>query len=102
MVLRVAKLVVLAAFVMVVSAAAANRQASSLPPPGIQSNSGWFSVTTGPTHARQQEPPQLFAITAGSKADALTPLGVFRGLTKLDEKGALIWATTIGRVGHPF
>lgn len=47
-------------------------------------------------------PPQLFAITASSSSDALIPFGVFDGLRKLDASGALLWATTIGRAGHPF
>jgi hypothetical protein len=101
MALRVANLAVLLGLVTVVSAADAG-QPSLLSPPGIRSDPAWLTVTTGPTSASQHLPPQLFAITAGSDAGALTPLGVFEGLKKLDAKSALIWATTISRVGHPF
>jgi hypothetical protein len=101
MVLRVT-LALLFVFVMAVTPAVGAERSSVLPPPGIRSNPGWFSVTTGPTTASQQEPPQLFAITAGSDADALTPRGVFSGLKKLDASAALIWATTISKSGHPF
>jgi len=58
-------------------------------------------VTTGPTNASQREPPQLFALTARSNADALTPLGVFDGLKKLSASGALIWAITDRRGAFP-
>jgi hypothetical protein len=84
---------------VVVSAASTGQRPSTLPPPGIHSNPGWLTVTTGATTASQQLPPQLIAITARSNADALIPFGVFDGLTKLDANAALIWATTLRRGG---
>jgi hypothetical protein len=75
--------------------------ASALPPPGVRSNPAWLTVTTGPTAASQQEPPQLFALNAGANPDALTPLGVFAGLKKLGPGDALIWATTDRRGAFP-
>jgi hypothetical protein len=102
--MRAANLAVLVGLVMAVSAAAAptNHQPTSLSPPGMHSNPAWRTATTGPTSAAQQLPPQLFAITATANPDALIPFGVFDGLKKLDARSALIWATTISKVGHPF
>jgi hypothetical protein len=103
MVQRAVRLAALVGLVLVVTAgAAADRRASTLPPPGIHNDPAWLTVTTGPTNASQHEPPQLFAITARSNSDALIPFGVFDGLKKLDATAALIWATTISRTGHPF
>jgi hypothetical protein len=102
MISRVAHVAVLATLALVVSAAAADRQPGVLSPPGIWSNRAWHTVTTGPTSAAQQLPPQLFAITARANPDALIPFGIFDGLKKLDARSALIWATTISKVGHPF
>jgi hypothetical protein len=94
---------VLAVFVMAVAPASAGRQGTNtLPPPGVRSNPAWHTVTTGPTAPAQQLPPQLFALSARSNADALVPFGVFDGLKKLDASGALIWATTSGKAGHPY
>jgi hypothetical protein len=95
-------LALLVSFVVAVSPAAAEHRASTLPPPGVQSNTAWHTVTTGPTSAAQQLPPQLFAITASANSGALTPFGVFDGLKKLDPRSALIWATTSSKAGHPF
>jgi hypothetical protein len=75
--------------------------ASALPPPGVRSNPAWHTVTTGPTTASQQEPPQLFALTAKASPDALTPFGVFDGLKKLGPNDALIWAITLRRGAFP-
>ena len=100
--LRVANLVVLVGLVTAMSAAAADQQPSLLPPPGIRRSPAWLTVTTGPTSASQHLPPQVFAITSRSDVTALVPFGVFDGLRKLDATSALIWATTIGKVGHPF
>jgi hypothetical protein len=102
MALRLASLVVLVGLVMAVSAAAAEQEPSLLPPPGIRSNSAWLTVTTGPTRASQQLPPQVFAVKASSDTTALVPFGVFAGLKKLDAGSALVWATTIGTMGRPF
>jgi hypothetical protein len=99
---RAANLAVLVGLVIVVAPAAADQRPTSLPPPGIHSNPAWHTVTTGPTNAAQQLPPQLFAITARSNPDALVPFGVFDGLKKLDASAALIWATTSGKAGHPY
>jgi hypothetical protein len=87
-------LAILVVFVTATSAAIAGARPSALPPPGVRSSPAWFTVTTGPTTASEREPPQLFALTARSNADALTPLGVFDGLKKLSASGALIWAIT--------
>jgi hypothetical protein len=100
--MRGRKLALLFGLVLAVPAAAAGQQPGLLPAPSIRSNPAWYTVTTGPTSVSQQLPPQLFAITPKSEADALVPFGVFEGLKRLDAKGALIWATTIGKVGHPF
>ena len=70
-----------------------------LPPPGIRSNPGWLTVTTGATNPAEQL-PQVFALTTRSNDDALIPFGVFDGLRKLDANAALIWASTSGR-GRP-
>jgi hypothetical protein len=99
---RVVHLAVLVTLVVAVSPAAADQLSSTLSPPGIHGNPAWHTVTTGPTSAAQQLPPQLFAITATANSGALTPFGVFDGLKKLDASSALIWATTISKVGHPF
>jgi hypothetical protein len=46
------------------------------PATSVRSNPAWLTVTTGPTNASQQLPPQLFAITPKSHADELTPFGL--------------------------
>jgi hypothetical protein len=104
MVPRYLNRVFLVASLVTVPAAAAAQGSGTLPPPGIRSNPAWLTVTTGPTNRSQHEPPQLFAITArwNSDAHALTPFDVFSGLKRLDASGALIWATTISKGGHPF
>jgi len=94
-------LAVLVVFVVAVPSALADDRSSALPPPGVRGNPAWFTVTTGPMTASQQEPPQLFALTARSNPDALTPLGVFDGLKKLGPGDALIWATTDRRGAFP-
>jgi hypothetical protein len=96
-VVRLAVLVGLVAVVLVSAATAAQRP-STLPPPGIDPNPAWLTVTTGPTNASQQL-PQVFALTARSNDDALIPFGVFDGLKKLDASAALIWASTSGTGG---
>jgi hypothetical protein len=101
MVPRVVPLAVLLGLVLTVSTAAANQPQHTLAPPGLRSNPGWLTVTTGPTTASQHLPPQVFAITAGANLDALIPFGVFDGLEKLDASAALIWASTISKNG-PF
>jgi hypothetical protein len=92
--------VVLVCLLAAVSAAAAGPRPGALPPPGIRSNPAWHTVTTGPTTASQQLPPQLFAVTASAKADALIPFGVFAGLKNLGADDALIWASTLRRGGY--
>jgi hypothetical protein len=100
---RAIRIAALAALVVAVApASAAQHGTGALPPPGIRSNPAWHTVTTGPTTPAQQLPPQVFAITARSNADALVPFGVFDGLKQLDASGALIWATTSGKAGHPY
>jgi hypothetical protein len=98
---RVVSLAALVGLAVLVSAAGGERPRSTLPPPGIRANPAWLTVTTGPTTASQQLPPQVFALTAGTSPDALIPFGVFDGLEKLDAIGALIWASTISKNG-PF
>jgi hypothetical protein len=103
MMLRLASRAALVGLVLVVAVgAAAAQRPSTLPPPGIERNPAWLTVTTGPTTASQHLPPQLFAISASANADALIPFGVFDGLKKLNANAALIWATTISKTGHPF
>jgi hypothetical protein len=99
---RVMRLAALAALVPAASSTAARQPTGALPPPGVRSNPGWHTATTGPTTAVQQLPPQLFALSARSNPDALVPFGVFDGLKKLDGSAALIWATTSGKAGHPY
>jgi hypothetical protein len=99
---RVQRLFLLLASAAAVSPASAAQRPSSVPPPGVRSNPAWLTVTTGPTNASQQLPPQLFAITPKSHADELTPFGFFDGLKKLDASAAVIWATTISKAGHPY
>src|SRR4051794_15478934 len=67
----------------------------ALPPPGVRSNPAWLSSTAG---------PQICALTASSKPNGATPLGVFDGLKKLGPGDALIWATTVrrGAFARPF
>jgi ABC-type amino acid transport substrate-binding protein len=95
--LRLAHLA-LVAFLVTASAAAAP---AALSPPRVRSNPAWHTVTTGPTTQAQQQPPQLFALTAGSNPNALIPFGISDGLKYLDAKAALVVATTISRNG-PF
>jgi hypothetical protein len=102
MVSRAVRLAVLVILVVAVSSAAADQLSGTLPPPGILGNPAWLTVTTGPTTASQQLPPQLLAITPRSHADQLTLFDGFDGLKKLDATAALIWATTIGKAGDPF
>jgi hypothetical protein len=102
MVSRVVNVAVLMGLVVAVTPAAAGQQPRTLEPPGIHSNPAWLTVTTGPTTASQQLPPQLLALTARSNPDALIPFGVFDGLKKLDASAALIWATTVSKTGQPF
>jgi hypothetical protein len=102
MVSRLASLVVLVGLVIVMTAAASDQRRGPLQPPRIRGNPAWLTVTTGATSASQQLPPQVFALTAGADAGALVPFGVFDGLKRLDASSALIWATTISKVGHPF
>ncbi len=92
---------VLVVVVTAATPAGAAERSRALPPPGVRSNPAWHTVTTGPTTTSQQEPPQLFALTARSNPDALTPLGVFDDLKKLGPSGALIWATTDRRGAFP-
>ena len=94
--------IALVGLIVVVSASAADQRSSTLPPPGIRPNPAWLTVTTGPTTASQQLPPQLFAITPRSHADELTPFGFFGDLKRLDASAAVIWGMTIGKAGHPF
>jgi hypothetical protein len=94
-------LAVLALLVAPAAAAAADVDAGTLPPVGVRSSPAWLTVTTGPAAARQHEVPQFFAITAASRAGALTPFDVLGGLRRLDGGTALIWAMTISRGGHP-
>jgi hypothetical protein len=102
MVQLIAKLAVLAGFVLVVSPAARGQQASTLPPPGLRSNTTWLTVTTGPTDPLR-ESPQVFAITPlRTNLSALVPFGVNGGLKVLEANAALIWATTEGKAGHPY
>jgi hypothetical protein len=99
---RVTLLAVLGTLVVAVSPAAADQLSATLSPPGVRSDLAWHTVSTGPTTPAQQLPPQLFALTASSNADALVPFGVFDGLKKLNASGALIWATTSSKSGHPY
>lgn len=103
MVSRVAHLAVLAAFVVAVSPAAAEQEGTgTLPPPGVQGNAAWLTVTTGPTDP-SRESPQVFAITPlRTNLSALVPFGVNGGLKVLEANAALIWATTEGKEGHPY
>jgi hypothetical protein len=73
---RVQGLFLLLASAVAVSPASAAQRSDSVPPPGVRSNPAWLTVTTGPTNASQQLPPQLFAITPKSHADELTPFGL--------------------------
>ncbi len=50
---------------------------SQLPPPAFRPASGWWTVTTGPTDAKQQV-PQVWAITIRSNLAALVPFDLFR------------------------
>jgi hypothetical protein len=91
-------LLAVSALVAAVLPASAYSERSALPPPGICRDPAWFTVTTGPTTAFQQdEPPQVFALTVRANPAALTPFDVVRGLPELDGSGALIWATTVSR-----
>jgi hypothetical protein len=98
---RLLQLVLLVGLLVAVPATAAGRRPGALPSPGVHSNPAWHTVTTGPTTASQQLAPQLFALTASAKADALIPFGVFDGLKNLDADDALIWASTLRRGGFP-
>jgi hypothetical protein len=91
-------LAVLAALVVVVSPAAAEQRAGTLPPPGIHANAGWLTATTGATNPSQLE-PQVWAITARSNTDALMPFDLFTGLKNLGATAALVWASTSGTGG---
>ena len=95
---RVIPLVVLAAFVISVSPAAADQQGSTLPPPGIHSNAGWLTATAGATDPSQLE-PQVWAITARSNTAALVPFDLFNGLKNLSATAALVWVSTSGKGG---
>lgn len=83
---------------LIVSSAAAQHVGRTLPPPGVVSNPGWLTVTTGPTDPAQQA-PQLFAITARTDVRALEPFDIFNGLRKLKPNAALVWATTSAKGG---
>jgi hypothetical protein len=96
---RVLRLFLLLALVVAVSPASAAQRSSTLPPPGVRRNPAWLTVTTGPTTASQQLPPQLFAITPKSHADELTPFGFFGGLKRLNPTASAIWAMTLRRGG---
>jgi hypothetical protein len=99
---RCLRLAFLALLVVPAAAADADVDAGTLPPVGVRSSPAWLTVTTGPAAASQHEAaPQLFAITATSRAGALTPFDVLGGLRRLDTGTALIWAMTISRGGHP-
>jgi hypothetical protein len=84
--------------VVSISPAAADERASTLSPPGIQSDAAWLTATTGATDPSQLA-PQVWAIMARSDIAALVPFDLFNGLKKLSTTAALVWATTSGRGG---
>lgn len=91
-------LAVLVVFLVTVSPAVADQRSSTLPPPGIHSNVGWLTVTTGATDSSQLA-PQVWAITARSNTDALVPFDLFNGLKSLSATAAVVWASTSGTGG---
>ena len=104
MVPRLLHAAVLAAFVLVVSPAAADHQASTLPPPSPQFRpaAGW--IVRHPTRSEQPDTSasMMIAVTTDDVA-VLHPFAPFVGFKRLRQRGAIIWATTIGRVAtSPF
>jgi hypothetical protein len=72
---------------------------SLLPPPSFRPSVDWWTLTTGPTDARFQMAPQVWAITARSNTAALVPFDLFNGLKHLSTQGIVIWASNEGRGG---
>jgi len=71
--------------------------AQLLSPPGVRSNSGWLSYSSGPTDPTEAL-PQLFVETkAPEHPRPRLPLSIFGGLRQLAPAGVVIWASTDSR-----
>jgi hypothetical protein len=93
---RLAWAVVLTLFVFSLAAAASARDAARLEPPRLRSHPAWLTVTTGATNPKQLA-PQVWAITTRSNVGALTPFGLFKGMSKMSRNGIILSAATRGR-----
>lgn len=90
-----AALALVAASVVLVRVGVATNDAG-IPAASFRPSVGWWAVTTGPTTARLELPPQVWAINGRRNGGALMPFGVFEGLKHLGRDGIVVWVTTIG------